>query len=497
MIIFASHKNKMLKNTNLSISSSLLLKLLLVLPLLYAFSACDIIIPPVENPDLNDSIPSDTIPTDTIPYNPVPTDGLAYIFDIHAVPEITLEVTADEWNKLLTYYDQNPHNEEYVRGNFVFLKNGERISLSNVGLRIRGNSSRRRPEGKTGEMHNSVDPDWHHASFALNFKKYVKGQKFAGTEKLNLKWFKDDATYAREVYCYDLFERFGVWTAPQSSYCRLTIRVAEDKQAVYYGVYQLVESVDKEYVKNRLSQYTDSNGNLWKANYGADFISTDRSRMGLENITLTQTYEPVYDLKTNEENLETAKNQLVDFISNLNSKTGDSFKAWISEKMDVELFLRTYAVNVMCGMWDDYWNNKNNFYFYFDSAGKFYFIPYDYDNTLGTSFLMDDSGKRDVLNWGKSSHPLVKKIISIPEYKTLYVGYIKELCDPKNDLFHVDKSIVRIQNWQNKIRLFVPNDTGEDMEIADRPASWGNCSHYRLLDANNNYFKIRAAHIPL
>ena len=42
-------------------------------------------------------------------------------------------------------------------------------------------------------------------------------------------------------------------------------------------------------------------------------------------------------------------------------------------KMDVNLFLKTY-VNVMVGMWDDYWNNSNNFYFYFDGAGKFYFI---------------------------------------------------------------------------------------------------------------------------
>jgi spore coat protein CotH len=69
--------------------------------------------------------------------------------------------------------------------------------------------------------------------------------------------------------------------------------------------------------------------------------------------------------------------------------------------MDVNLFLKTYAVNVTVGMWDDYWSNSNNYYFYFDAAGKFYFIPYDYDNTLGTSLLMTDSGIQDPLNWGK------------------------------------------------------------------------------------------------
>lgn len=427
---------------------------------------------------------------------PVPVSPLPYVYDITAVPEIFLEVSTFEWNRLLDYFDQNPFNEEYIRGDMRFTKNGKAISLADIGLRIRGNTSRRRPEGTTGQVHNPQNPDWHHASFALNFKTFVKGQKMYGAEKINLKWFKDDAMYAREVYCYDLFERFGVWTAPQSSYCRLRIKIKEDRDTINYGVYQMVEPVDKEYLKNRPGLFADSNGNLWKANWGADFKSSDKTKMDIENVTLTQTYSPVYDLKTNEMNLEAARTELAGFILNLNLRSGDDFKNWISGKMDVPLFLRTYAVNVMCGMWDDYWNNKNNFYFYFDSAGRFYFIPYDYDNTLGTSMLMPDSGTRDVLNWGNSSHPLVVKILAIPEFKALYIQYLNELANKNTDLFHVDKSIPRILNWHRLIRPYVANDTGEDMEIVDKQASWGNADFYRLLDANNNYFKIRSANIP-
>ena len=397
---------------------------------------------------------------------------------------------------MLSYFDQNPNNEEYIKGDFSFIKDGKIISLTDVGLRIRGNTSRRRPEGTTGEVHSATNPTWHHSSFALSFKKFVKGQKMNGAEKINLKWFKDDANYVREVYCYDLFERFGVWTAPQSSYCRLNIKIKEDKDTVYYGVYQLVEQIDKEYIKNRPGKYADSDGNLWKANWGANFKYTDKNQMGIENITLTENYTPVYDLKTNETQLEAAKTQLAEFISNLNNKSGTDFKTWISQKMDVELFLKTYAVNVMCGMWDDYWVNKNNFYFYFDSSDKFYFIPYDYDNTLGTSSILRDAGRQDVLNWGNSTYPLVQKIINIPEYRAFYTQQIKDLCSSNNNYFHVDKSIPRIINWQKMIKSYISNDTKEDMEIIDKPASWGNCSFYRLLDSNNNYFKIRAANIP-
>ena len=100
-------------------------------------------------------------------------------------------------------------------------------------------------------------------------------------------------------------------------------------------------------------------------------------------------------------------------------------------------------------MWDDYWNNSNNFYLYIDLSGKFYFIPFDYDNTLGTSFLMNDAGKQDPDNWGSTSNPLISKIISIAEYKTYYDNCLRELVSPDKDLFYVTKSKNRIVQWQS------------------------------------------------
>ncbi len=423
-------------------------------------------------------------------------DGMNFIYDNLSLAEINLEFSTEEWNKILMNYDQNPYNEEYISGDCKFSKNGTQYNFNNIGLRLRGNTSRRRPEGKKGESHNPTNPDWHHASFSLKTNRFVKGQKIKGVEKINLKWFKDDAMYVREIYCYELFKRFGVWTAPVSAYCKLSIKIKEDNNDVYYGIYEMVEPVDSNYLIVRKNKFNDTNGFLWKANWGADLVNASKSNMNLENITLTQTYTPVYDLKTNTQNLTLAQNQLADFITKLNSKSDVDFKSWIDQAMDVPLFLKSYAVNVMCGMWDDYWNNKNNFYLYFDSNSKFYFIPFDYDNTLGTSLLMTDSGTKDVLNWGNNSYLLVKKIISIPEYEQLYINYIHELVSSENDFFNADKSISRIKNWQKMISPYISNDTGEDMSLIDQPASWGNCSFYRLLESNNNFFKIRSKNIP-
>jgi spore coat protein CotH len=419
------------------------------------------------------------------------------IFDISKVTHITLEISTVEWNCLLTSFDINPANEEYVLADFNINGGNSDIDLDSIGIRIRGNTSRRRPEGEEGEPHNRIAPDWHHAHFALNFKKYRSNQRYNNLEKINLKWFKDDANYVREVYCYDLFERFGVWTAPKSSYCILTIKIKEDNKSAYFGVYQMVESVDEDYLANRMNSFEGVGGNLWKCSWGASLRYPDRNIMGVENITpdpnTMQTF--TYDLKTNKKALEPAKDELSEFISDFTLKTGEDFKNWVNGKIDIPLLLRTYAVNVMVGMWDDYWANTNNYYMYFDSDGKFYFIPYDYDNTLGTSLLMD-SGTQDFLHWGDVNNPLIRKIINIPEYRKMYIGFLHELVAEDNDYFYAPKSIVRIENWQNMIRQNVPNDTGEDMFIGDFPANWGNKPDYRLNAASDNFFTIRSSHLP-
>ena len=50
----------------------------------------------------------------------------------------------------------------------------------------------------------------------------------------------------------------------------------------------------------------------------------------------------------------------------------------------------------------------------------------------------------------------------------------------------------RVRDMQNFIAPYVVNDTGDDMEIRDEPAPWGNYGHYRLISDQNNYFTEKA-----
>lgn len=465
----------------------LLFPILLLLPLL--FSGCG-----------KDTLP-DTVPPDGKPAGQI--EGPDYFFDIESLPEVHLDFALEEWNALLEEYDRNPDTDEQVKCDVRFIKGEDSYGISEAGVRLKGNTSRRRPEGTNGRMHVKDNTDWHHCHFQVNLHKYVKddAHKIRGVKKFALKWFKDDPAYCREPYCYDLFRRAGVATASRASYCRLFIHVDGDSEEAYYGVYSLIETVDDDFLKDRKDVFGNAKGNLWKCRYGASLKNPGSADFGAD---LDDGAEHTYELKTNVENLSSATLQLRNFIDNLNTRTGDDFRNWISSRCDVPLLLRTYAVNVVCGMWDDYWNNSNNYYIYFDSTDRnfyrFFFIPYDYDNTLGTSTncgVQSDSGRQNPFEWGMSGqNPLLAKILGIDEYREYYREQLILLCSASESLFYHDASISRIRNWHEMISPYIANDTGEDMVLADRTASWGNHGEYRLLEPGpDNFFQVKTSSI--
>ena len=430
-------------------------------------------------------------------------DGVSYIWDDSVIPEITIHIKSSEWNKLLKRYDEYQHNVDYFHADFTYKKGDEVIFIEDGGLRLRGNTSRRRPEGNSGQVHNSRNPDWHHCHFGINFRKFHKDSdhELKGIRKLNLKWFKDDPCYVRELYCYDLFRRFGVWTGAFSTYARVWLQV-DNEQPAYFGVYDMIEPVDDKFVSKRVNgMFESKDGFLWKCVYGeggpAD-LKTDggNSIPGWKmNWDQDNGVNYTYEFKGDEADFAAAKIQLGDFMQKLNGKSDESFTKWIKEVCDVNLLLKTYAVNVAVGMWDDHWANGNNFYLYFNSTDQYnykvFFIPYDYDNTLGTSHLFPDAGRQNPYEWGNTGL-LMERIMKIEEFKIQYAEYLMWLLDPGNELFDMNSSVTRIKSWQEKIAPYVSNDTGEDMSINDQPAYWGNCGFYRLMDTgDNNFFKVR------
>ena len=428
--------------------------------------------------------------------------GYDYVWDDEVIPEVHINVSLDEWNRLLALYDANAYTTQYVKANLTFVKEGETTVIDNVGLRLKGNTSRRRPEGWHGQTHERDNTSWHHAHFGLNLRKYVDDDDHTiqGVRKLHLKWFKDDPIYAREMFCYDLFRRAGVWTAMRDCYCRLWIHVEGDSKEAYYGVYEMMEPIDKRYLKDRKERFGSSNGYLWKCRNGAAGLNNPNGDIWYDDDTDDR---HAYTLKTQTEEFDHARTQLVDFMDKVCHLNDSEFYSWIQQVTDVDLLLKTYAVNVAVGMWDDYWNNANNYYLYFNgkelTGYKFYIIPYDYDNTLGTTLktgVQDDAGRQNPLKWGSDNNPLIARMLKFSAFRDKYVTYLKELVASGNGLMDRISSQARIRAWHARIGQYIMNDTGEDMTIEDKPAPWGNHGEYNLLKINNdNFFTVKAASI--
>lgn len=462
--------------------------------------------PETEVPTVPDQQPDPSPDPKPEPQPESPDQGSSYVWEEGSLPEILVEVSLGQWNQLLQHFDKDEKTGEYIHCKVTFDKNGEKTVLEDTGLRLRGNTSRRRPE-KGNSLHQGDQSQWQHCHYYLNFKKFNKDKEtnsIQGVKKLYLKWFKDDPSYVREVFCYDLFHRAGIWTASQSGWCRLSIHVEGDSKPAYLGIYEMLEPIDNRYLERRSGgtdpskAFTAATGNLWKCTWGADLRTSggntvDESKIGPDDSTRDYPYE----LKEDARNYEAAKIQLMDFMQKLNGKGDENFKTWIQQVCDVRLLLRTYAINVAVGMWDDHWNNQNNYYLYFDSLDRYdyhvYFIPYDYDNTLGSSQGMD-SGRQDPYHWG-SRGKLMERMMGIPEFRKIYQEELERLIAQGNGYMYWEEAAARIRQSQDRLRDHVANDTGEDMAIEDRTASWSNHQEYRLLSSANNFFRIKAESI--
>lgn len=453
--------------------------------------------------------PANPVPGEKV-FTPVPAYESDYeaLFSLASMKTIHIRISEEEWNGLLNDVDRNIRSEVYRRADFFF---GDEIAtaqyMPGVGFHIRGNSfSRKRPESGGGP-HNPA-ASLVRAHFKIKFNEQFdedesaygppskdipeqslyKGRTFRGVRSLNLKFNKNDPTYMREVFSYDLFRRVGVHTLRQA-YTRLYIQIGDEPER-YVGVYLMGEHLDKAWAKRRFEE----NSYLFKClyqQYGpADLSDGDRDHnadtgsIG-EEITdpeffgdVWSEYRPAYDLKTKDDEFLLAEDKLNDLIELLN---GNPSQAQLEAAIDIPTLLKAQAVNVFLGMWDDYWRNGNNYYLFFDEISeKWFFVPYDYDITFFDNiFGIDGVERASFMRWGddrlSGTPALMDRILSFADYREQYAGYVRALYDPDEDVLDLNTVTQRL----NAMRAVVqPYATGYEA-LDEEPY---NASHAEILD---------------
>jgi len=337
----------------------------------------------------------------------------------------------------ISYYGARENDstffDVYFPAAFSLSLNGTTYNYEEVGVRMKGNTSRKAfcdSDGtitRTAHFKVSFKATFSDESYDLDdevktYKKdwtgdpsglaLRKNRTLFGMEKIDLKYVPrnfDPYCVSQEVYVYDSFRKEGIM-APRANLAAMEIT---DVVSSLSYVVEAVECIDKVFLK-RYYNKAESKGDLYKCVYGpkgpAD-LSRDGTvervedangnnvgariasgRIGVEdNIN---GYHPSYDLSTNDDEGNSGTfSSMVNYINSIwdlvyNSGTTSLLEA----TLDVAEFLRFSAVSQLFGNPDDQRYNANNYYIYFlPSSGKAVYIPYDWDWSLGLDWS-DDHG---------------------------------------------------------------------------------------------------------
>ena len=352
--------------------------------------------------------------------------------------EIHISISENNLNVLL---GDSLYSNYHFPATFTYYSSTHNESIQNIGFRVRGNTSR----------------DAYKKSFKISFNEYTQGEKFKGLEKMNLIGQHNDPSLLRSWMSFTVLTNNNL-ISPRSSFVKLYIN---DE---YKGVYLNIEHIDDEFLQSRFID--DDYGNLFKCNWGAD----------LNYIGFNQSYYyNVYELKTNESNNDYS--ELIQFIHSLNTISQEDFPCFIEEHFEVDLYLKTLAIEMIIGHWDGYAYNKNNYYLYqIPSNSKFIFIEYDMDNTFGIDWFDIDWANRDFNSWHNNDRPLVERLLSYPYYKNMFNSYLNQILNELN----TTEWYSNLYQKQDLISNALQSDTYYSMDYGFQ--------YYDFLDAiDNNY----------
>jgi spore coat protein CotH len=313
------------------------------------------------------------------------------LYSDKTVPRIDITIPKEDLQKIFRFAYAN---DEY-RATFTFSSDTLTEVVENIGFRIRGNTSR-----------------WSRKkSFKISFNTFEKGKRFYGVKKLNLNGEHNDPTVSRAKICWDIVRDFGL-PAPRVNHVQLYIN------GEYYGLYLNVEHYNEDFVKSRFN----NKGNLYKCiTKNGNF--PDLAYKGKEGIHYMN---PGYELKTNKKPGD--YNDLAHFIDVLHNTPKEDFENEINKVFEVDLFLKALAVEAITGHWDSYSWQSNNYYLYHNpETGKFQYLLYDMDNTLGIGWTKTDWGQKNIFSFTESTRSLTKKIMEVPAFKEKYAFYVNEL----------------------------------------------------------------------
>ena len=262
----------------------------------------------------------------------------------------TVDILMEDWDAFL----ETAAKEEYAPCTLVI--DGEKFS--NVGLRAKGNNSRRLTEKYGLERY----------SLKVEFDHYEYGS-YHGLDKFSLDSSFQDNSYMKTWITYDMMNHMDIPT-PLCSWAWVRVN-GED-----WGLFLAVEEPEEAFAKRN---FGNDYGQLYKPDYrkldveNADvhLRYTDDDFDSYDNIFRHSKFDPT----------DADKQRLIDALKILS--TGESLETAI----DVDEVLRYFTVQVFVVNMDSYLGRTGHNYFLYEQDGILQILPWDYNLAFATYSL--------------------------------------------------------------------------------------------------------------
>jgi hypothetical protein len=312
--------------------------------------------------------------------SPLPAQKAPALFDPGTVQEIRLYLHPNDWATLQTNYLENT----YYQADFVW----QDQQLPAVGIRSRGRGSR-----------NANKP-----GLRVDFNRFVPGQQLLGLKSIVLDNMSQDPSFVKERLSMALFARMGI-PAPREAFCRLFIN---DR---YHGLYAVVESIDKEFLKRTLGE---DEGYLYEYSWSSEYYFNDLGEDPAAYVPLP--FKP----ETHEQNPNPAA--LVAMVRAINHAPDESFVEEVSQYLDPRQFLTYLAVEAFIAEHDGMagYVGMNNFYLYqMKDSARHVFISWDKDSPF---WEYEQSPV-----WNLELNVLSRRLLERPEYRAFYFDTLQTM----------------------------------------------------------------------
>lgn len=285
---------------------------------------------------------------------------------------------------------------EYVHADLDF----DGTVLRDVAVRYKGNNSYQSAEGSIKK------------SFKVDTNRYVKGQKLATLTKINLHNNITDASWMNEPLSYRLFRDAGV-PSPRTAYARVYVTVPGKYDHKYFGLYTVVEDIDKHFAEERFG-----------TRHGAIFKPTGRNLfedMGADWSRYQRMYDPKDDLTAAQ------KQRVIDFAKFVSMANDAAFAAGLRNYLDLDEFARFMAATVWLSNMDSLLSMGQNYYVYLHpESNKFLFLPWDLDHSFG-QFPMGGSAELSIEHPWQGQNRFLERVFRVEEFRKLYLARLAEI----------------------------------------------------------------------